>query len=308
MRAYERQQKEIKELKGEINNLRKLESAAAAVRQKEKQLKEMEPGGADHCARPFVNKRKFQFRFPAAKRSSQDVIELEDISHGYGDSTLFSGINLGVERGDRIAILGPNGAGKSTLLRLILGREQPREGRAEIVASNAMTQFFEQDQANVLPLDKSVIQTLEHAASTTDFEYEQLRALLGKFMFKDDKVNDKLSTLSGGEKARVALCRMMLTPCNLLLLDEPTNHLDLETIEALAMALNHFDGGVVFVSHDERLIEMVADELWVVNKGTSGAPGTVQVWHASYEEYKNKLQNEYATSGLVVNGTVKGAK
>ena len=95
---------------------------------------------------------------------------------------------------------------------------------------------------------------------------------------------------------------------HLLLLDEPTNHLDLETIEALAMALNHFDGGVVFVSHDERLIEMVADELWVVNKGEGGKPGTVTVWQNSYEAYKEKLQDEFVAAGLVTNGTVKGIK
>ena len=93
---------------------------------------------------------------------------------------------------------------------------------------------------------------------------------------------------------------------HLLLLDEPTNHLDLETIEALAMALNHFDGGVVFVTHDERLIEMVADELWVVNKGVGGKPGSVSVWHSSYEAYKEKLAAEFVNNGMVVNGTVKG--
>ena len=139
-------------------------------------------------------------------RCAPEVIALEGVAHGYGSST-FSDIDLCIERGDRIAILGANGAGKSTLLRLIMGREAPREGDAEIIAENAVTQFFEQDQANALPLDKSVIQTMEAAASGS-WVYEQLRALLGRFMFKDDKVNDKLSTLSGGEKARVALCSM----------------------------------------------------------------------------------------------------
>ena len=165
----------------------------------------------------------------------------------------------------RIAIIGPNGAGKSTLLKLILNKEQPSEGRAEIVAANAVTQYFEQDQANALPLDHTVLQCLEDAASDTRcdhydnqnnhhrhchhchsnkhnndrYEYEQLRALLGKFMFKEEKVHDKVSLLSGGEKARVALCRMMLTKANLLLLDEPTNHLDIAAKEVSTVSQWH---------------------------------------------------------------------
>ena len=229
---YDAQRKEVRALKNEINKLRPLgESAAGAIRTKERSLAELEEGGAKHVPRPFVDKKKFSFRFPPSPRCSQEVIELEGLAHGYGGSTLFKDIDLCIERGDRIAILGPNGAGKSTLLRLIMGTEKPREGSAEIVASNAVPVFFEQDQANVLPLDKSVIQTMEAAAASTDFVYEQLRALLGRFMFKDDKVNDKLSTLSGGEKARVALCRMILLESNLLLLDEPTNHLDIAAKE-----------------------------------------------------------------------------
>ncbi|KAL1519337.1 hypothetical protein AB1Y20_022863 [Prymnesium parvum] len=305
MRAHERQQKEIRELKAEINNLRKLESAAPTVRAKERQLKAMEPGGAEHIPRPFVNKRKFSFRFPAAKRSSQEVIELEEVSHGYGNSTLFSDINLAIERGDRIAILGANGAGKSTLLRLIMGREQPREGRAEIVAANAETQFFEQDQANVLPLDKTVIETLEDAARSTDFEYEQLRALLGKFMFKDEKVNDLLSTLSGGEKARVALCRMMLTPCNLLLLDEPTNHLDIAAKEVLEEAIHHFEGTVVMVSHDRFFISQTANTILALEDGELVVyEGDYRSYMERNEDTKEKVEARYI-EGLP---TIKSAK
>ena len=144
----------------------------------ERQLKELSPGGAEHVPRPFVDKKKFSFRFPPSPRCSQEVIELEDVAHGYKDQDLFSEIDLCIERGDRIAILGPNGAGapkslseipseipsnsdsfrlllagagKSTLLRLIMGREQPKTGRAEIVANNAVVQHFEQDQASCRP-------------------------------------------------------------------------------------------------------------------------------------------------------------
>jgi len=266
-RDYDRQQKEIKALKAEINNLRKIESAVVTVRAKEKQIKDMEEGGPLHMPRPFTDRKTFQFRFPPSPRCSQDVIELEDLGHGYGDSTLFSDIELGIERGDRIAILGANGAGKSTLLRLIMGREEPRMGQARITAGNAVVQHFEQDQANVLPLDKTVMQTMEHAASGTDFVYEQLRALLGRFMFKADKVDDKLATLSGGEKARVALCRMMLTPSNVLLLDEPTNHLDIAAKEVLEDALRNYEGTVIMVSHDRYFVSQTANTILALEDG-----------------------------------------
>jgi len=279
MKNYEAQQKEIKALKGEINKLRPIESAAASVRQKERQLKELEPGGALHSPRPFVDKKKFQFRFPPCPRCAPEVIELEGIKHGYGDSTLFSDVELCIERGDRIAILGANGAGKSTLLRLIMGREKPREGTAEIIAANAVTQYFEQDQANVLPLDKSVIQTMESAAVGTDWLYEQLRALLGRFMFKDDKVNDRLSTLSGGEKARVALCRMLLMPSNLLLLDEPTNHLDIAAKEVLEDAIQNYEGTVVMVSHDRYFVSQTANTILALEDGK------LAVYDGDYKTY-----------------------
>jgi len=304
-RDYDRQQKEIKALKAEINNLRKIESAVVTVRAKEKQIKDMEEGGPLHMPRPFTDRKTFQFRFPPSPRCSQDVIELEDLGHGYGDSTLFSDIELGIERGDRIAILGANGAGKSTLLRLIMGREAPREGSAQIVAENAVTQFFEQDQANVLPLDKTVIQTMEHAASDTDWVYEQLRALLGRFMFKDDKVNDKLSTLSGGEKARIALCRMLLLPSNLLLLDEPTNHLDIAAKEVLEEAIHNYEGTVVMVSHDRYFVSQTANTILALEDGK------LVVYDGDYRSYMEqnaeKVQDKVEARYIPGLATIKKA-
>ena len=328
MKEHNLQQKEIKALKGEINALRNDESAAASRRQKERQLKEMEPGGSEHVPRPFVNKRKFSFRFPPAPRCSQEVhralerpsnprataatpppplptlsplpistpqvIELEDVAHGYGGSTLFKNIDLCIERGDRVAVIGANGAGKSTLLRLIMGAEEPRDGRAEIVAKNAVPVLFEQDQANALPLESTVIQTMEDAARKTDFVYEQLRALLGKFMFKADKVDDKLSTLSGGEKARVALCRMMLTESNLLLLDEPTNHLDIAAKEVLEEALNHYEGTVVMVSHDRFFVSQTANTILALEDGALVVyDGDYRSYMEQQEGIKEKIEARY---------------
>mmetsp|Transcript_73555 Transcript_73555/g.202049 ORF Transcript_73555/g.202049 Transcript_73555/m.202049 type:complete len:202 (+) Transcript_73555:683-1288(+) len=199
-----------------------------------------------------------------------------------------------------------DGAGKSTFLRLLTGEIQPTEGHVGRHAK-LMVAKFTQHHIEMMDPEKSSVNHMRDLTSE-GVSVEEARKYLGRFGLSGDLALNPIKFLSGGQKSRLAFAELAWRSPHILLLDEPTNHLDLETIEALAMALNHFDGGVVFVSHDERLIEMVADELWVVNKGTSGAPGTVQVWHASYEEYKNKLQNEYATSGLVVNGTVKGAK
>merc|ERR1719506_790936 len=201
---------------------------------------------------------------------------------------LFKDIDLCLERGDRVAILGPNGAGKSTLLRLILGRETPREGRAEIVAANAVLQHFEQDQANVLPLDKTVIETMSDASRTGNWTYEQLRALLGRFMFKDEKVDDELSTLSGGEKARVALCRMLLTESNVLLLDEPTNHLDINAKEVLEEAIQNYEGTVVIVSHDRYFISQTATTILALEDGA------LAVYDGDYKSYMEKNEQTQA--------------
>ncbi len=342
-KAYDRQQREIKDVRKEINNLRPLgESAASAIKSKERALAAMLPDGADHISRPYVDKKKFQFRFPPAPRCAQEVIELEDLSHGYGESTLFSEIDLCIERGDRIAILGPNGAGKTTLLRLIMGRERARGGRAEVVASNAVTQIFEQDQANALPLDKTIIQTLEDAAVDTDLVYEQLRSLLGRFMFKDDKVgaarharaqrrpepdsapsspirpltrhpdprraqvNDQLATLSGGEKARVALCRMLLTPSNLLLLDEPTNHLDISAKEVLEEAIQNYEGTVVTVSHDRYFVSQTATTILALEEGKLVIyPGDYRTYMEQNEGTKLKVEQRYIEGGAKIKSAPK---
>ena len=297
MERYEKQQKQIKELKSDIQKLGNLEGNAVTVRQKERQLKDMEEGGAEHVPRPFVEKKKFNFRFPPAPRCAQEVIALEGVGHGYGGSTLFSDVDLVIERGDRIAILGPNGAGKSTLLRLIMGTESPREGEAGVVANNAEVHYFEQDQANALPLDKTVLQTMEDAGRSTDFVYEQIRALLGKFMFKAEKVNDKLATLSGGEKARVAMCRMMLTPANVLLLDEPTNHLDIGAKEVLEEAIQNFEGTVVMVSHDRYFVSQTANTILALEEGK------MVVYDGDYADY---MQQNDKTKELVEGRYIDG--
>lgn len=203
--------------------------------------------------------KPFRFRFPPAPRtgSSEEVVSTEALSHGYNGRTLFKDVNLTVNKGERIAFLGPNGAGKSTLLRLIVGQEDPVEGTCT-VGSSIVKQYFEQNQADALDLSKTVVETMM-SASTTE-KYEDLRKLLGQFLFKGDAVEKSVGQLSGGEKARVALCKMMLTPANLLVLDEPTNHLDIPAKEMLEEALQHYEGAVLLVSHDRYFVSQVSTQ------------------------------------------------
>lgn len=153
-------------------------------------------------------------------------------------------------------MLGPNGSGKSTLLRLLVGKEEPDKGSAKIVGQNIVMNYFEQNQADALDLSKTVVDTVQ--GKSNGQSYNELRALLGQFLFKGDAVEKKVENLSGGEKARLSLCCMMLEPANLLILDEPTNHLDIPAKEMLEEALQHFQGTVIVISHDRYFISRVA--------------------------------------------------
>jgi ATP-binding cassette subfamily F protein 3 len=170
-----------------------------------------------------------------------------------------------VERGDRIAFVGPNGAGKSTLLRLVMGLEQPDEGLASVGEHNVIAGYFEQNQAEALDLSRTVIDTLFEAVP--DWTQTQVRSLLGSFCFSNDTVFKEVGKLSGGEKARLALALMLLTPCNLLVLDEPTNHLDIPAKQMLEEALLAYEGSALLVSHDRFFISRVANRIVELRDG-----------------------------------------
>lgn len=197
----------------------------------------------------------FKFRFPPAPRLTSDLAVIDHLRHGYAGNLLFDDTSLEVKRGDRIAFIGPNGVGKSTLLRLIMGLEKPEGGRAELGSNNVVANYFEQNQADALDLDLTVEETMQSVATTQS--YNELRSLLAQFLFRGDAIQKKVRQLSGGEKARVALCKMMLRPGNLLCLDEPTNHLDIPAKEMLEEALQHFDGALLLVSHDRYFVSQV---------------------------------------------------
>ncbi|KAG8460736.1 hypothetical protein KFE25_010791 [Diacronema lutheri] len=262
--AWEKQQREEVELRAFVAKFRSMEGQAAQVRAKEKALERL-LGAADYVPKPPSRAKQVRIQFPPAPRSGKELVHLEGVTQRYGERTIFKDVDLVIERGDRVAIVGPNGAGKSTLLRLILGQEAPTHGSARISEHNAIVGYFEQDQANALDLDKTVLQTMQ--AATVETNYEGLRSLLGRFMFKGDDVDKKVEMLSGGEKGRLALCRMMLTPCNVLILDEPTNHLDIDSKETLEQALQGYDGTLITVSHDRYFVSQVATVILSIEDG-----------------------------------------
>ena len=206
------------------------------------------------------------------------------MTHCYEDKILFLGANLQIERGDRIAFLGPNGAGKSTLLRLILGREQPTEGIVRTGKHNVLPKYFEQNQAEALDLNKTVMDTLQDIVP--DWKVEQVRTLLGQFLFTGDMVFKKVEALSGGEKARLAMAAMLIQPANLLILDEPTNHLDIPAKETLEAALRQYDGTILLVSHDRYFISQVATKIVEIRDGE------LRLYRGDYHYYLEKLEAE----------------
>lgn len=217
--AYDAQEKKIKAEKQWMNKFKAKQPDV--VKQRQAKLDKLMKSD-DYVKKPPFFGKPFRFRFPDAPRLSPEVAEISQLTHAYGNEAtynkLFDDADLFVEKGDRIAVLGPNGSGKSTLLRFLVGKEKPNEGEAKIVGANVVVNYFEQNQADALDLDKTVIETIQGASNGQS--YNELRALLGQFLFKGDSVDKKVRFLSGGEKARLSLCCMMLEPANLLILDE----------------------------------------------------------------------------------------
>lgn len=222
--AYDAQEKKIKSERQWMSKFKIKQ--AQAVKQRQAKLDKFVKS-EDYVQKPPFTGKPFRFRFPDAPRLSPEVADVKGLSHSYSNdisnNRLFDDVELFIEKGDRIAVVGPNGSGKSTLLRLLTGKEVPDAGSAELVGQNVVMSYFEQNQADTLDLDKTVLQTIQGAS--TEQSYNELRALLGQFLFKGDDVEKKVVYLSGGEKARLSLCCMMLSQSNLLILDEPTNHL-----------------------------------------------------------------------------------
>ena len=281
--AFDRQQKEIASQQAYIDRFRASATRSTQAKSREKQLDKVELVDA-----PIESVAGPSFRFPPAPRSGAQVAVMEDLTHSYGDQILFLGAELEVERGDRIAFVGPNGAGKSTLLRLIMGMESPDEGSARLGEHNVIARYFEQNQAEALDLGKTVIDTMFEAVP--DWTQTQVRSLLGSFCFSNDTVFKEVGKLSGGEKARLALALMLLTPCNLLVLDEPTNHLDIPAKQMLEDALCAYEGAALLVSHDRYFISRVANRIVELRDGE------LVLYRGDYSYYVEKKAEERAAA------------
>ena len=279
--AFERQQKEIATQQAYIDRFRASATRSTQAKSREKQLDKVERVDA-----PVESVGGPSFRFPPAPRSGAQVAVIENMTHCYGENILFMEADLEIERGDRIAFVGPNGAGKSTLLRLIMGVETPEEGSARLGEHNVIASYFEQNQAEALDLNKTVIETMFEAVP--DWTQTQVRSLLGSFCFSNDSVFKDVGKLSGGEKARLALALMLLSPCNLLVLDEPTNHLDIPAKQMLEDALCAYEGAALLVSHDRYFISRVANRIVEIRDGE------LVIYRGNYAYYQEKKVEEKA--------------
>jgi ATP-binding cassette subfamily F protein 3 len=221
--------------------------------------------------------RQIRFRFPEPPRAGRRVIELRDVHKAYGDTVVYAGANFAVERGDKVALVGPNGAGKSTLLRMVAG-VLPFEAGERVLGSNVTVHYYAQHQLDALDPARTALDELEAVAP--DLTQTRLRTILGAFLLSGDAVDKKVAVLSGGEKARVALARMLVRPAALLALDEPTNHLDLVSRGVLEEALVGFAGTIVFISHDRYFINRVATRIVEVEAGV------LTPYAGGYDDYR----------------------
>jgi ATP-binding cassette subfamily F protein 3 len=275
-RAYRNQQKEIEKAEKLINRFRAKATKAKMVQSRIKQLDKMERIELEQDAATV------DFRFPQPERSGQTVLKLEGTCKHYGDNKVIDQFDFEIERGDKIAIVGVNGAGKSTFSRLVAGDEEPTFGE-RIVGHKVGIAYFSQTHADELDPTRTVLETME--ASITREAATNLRTLLGAFLFRGDDVFKKVSVLSGGERGRLALARMLLQPANFLILDEPTNHLDLHSQEVLQKALIDYTGAYVIVSHNRSFLDPI------VTKVLEFIPGEPpKLYYGNVSDYIEKKQ------------------
>ncbi len=292
--SFKNQQREIKRLQTFIDRFGAKNTKASQAQSKRKQIERM-----DKIEAPDSADRHVSFRFPQPERSGRKVMELKGVDHAYGQNVVYQGLDYTVERNQRTVFVGPNGAGKSTLLKLLAGVLPVQTGSREL-GHNVHVGYCSQHRVETLNLEHTV---LEEASDCGKQVPEQtVRTLLGAFLFRGDDVFKPVKVLSGGEKSRLVLAKILLNPPNFLLMDEPTTHLDMASIEALIQALRQYEGTLVFISHDVYFIKSIASSVLHVRGGA------LTFYPGNYDYYLEKTGNESAVAGLVADDSSKASE
>ena len=281
--AHKNQQKQIAALQEFVDRFRSVTSKASQAMSKLKQIERLEL-----IEKPLAPRKPFRFQIPPPPRGGQRTIALEGIHMAYGANKVYTGLDLTIERGERTVLVGPNGAGKSTLMKILAGVVEFQKGERN-PGHSAKIGYFSQHRSATLDPEKTVLD--EVLSCAPGLREDEVRGILGSFMFRKDEIYKKTAVLSGGEKSRLNLIKFLVDPPNLLLMDEPTTHLDIHTVESLTLALERYEGTLVFISHDVHFIRQLATKVLHVNAGQ------VTPYVGGYEYFLEKtgaLDNERA--------------
>lgn len=291
---YKNQQREIAHLQKFVDRFGAKASMASRAKSKEKQIERLKEVAVEE---PWEDLKKINFRFPQPPRSGLRVISLKNVQQAYGDHVVYRDLNYEVERGQKIVLVGPNGAGKSTLLKILAG-VIPIQGGERELGSNVVPGYFAQHRGDNLNPELSVLDNLmELRTADNQLTEQQARAVLGGFLFRKDDVFKPVEVLSGGEKSRLALARLLINPPNLLLMDEPTTHLDIPSIDALVNALKNYEGTLLFISHDVYFIRQLAKNVLHVHSGR------LTPYAGDYDYYLEKSKATSARAALTAGFT-----
>ena len=291
--AWKNQQREIVHLQRFVDRFGAKASLTSRAKSKEKQIAHILAAAIDA---PEAEIARLHFRFPQPPRSGLRVVTLTEVTQAYGDHMVYRGLHFTAERGQRIVLIGPNGAGKSTLLKILAGVVPIQAGTREL-GHNVRAGYYSQNRLDVLnPAHTVLDEAMELRAQNPGLTEQTARTLLGAFLFRKDDVFKKIGILSGGEKSRLALARLLLAPPNLLLMDEPSTHLDIPSTDALIAALDAYEGTLIFISHDVYFIRAVANRVLHINAGR------LTPYHGDYDYYLDKSRATDARAAIVTSG------